>query len=163
MKVPFWCPRPWSEEGIRWVYWNCPPWNWGRRYNRAKCPSGRRPRLPWRPIARENEANNAFITVLREQALAEAETIQQKITSGELTGPLAGVPMGIKDNICTWGVKTTCASKILGDFRPAYDATVMEKLHQAGGVMVGKLNMDEFAMGSTSETSFYGATKNPGI
>ena len=69
--------------------------------------------------------------------------------------------MGIKDNICTWGVKTTCASKILGDFRPAYDATVMEKLHQAGGVMVGKLNMDEFAMGSTSETSFYGATKNP--
>ena len=112
-------------------------------------------------IARENEANNAFITVLREQALAEAETIQQKITSGELPGPLAGVPMGIKDNICTWGVKTTCASKILGDFRPAYDATVMEKLHQAGGVMVGKLNMDEFAMGSTSETSFYGATKNP--
>lgn len=69
--------------------------------------------------------------------------------------------MGIKDNICTRGVKTTCASKILGDFRPAYDATIMEKLHRAGGVMLGKLNMDEFAMGSTSETSYYGATKNP--
>lgn len=112
-------------------------------------------------ITEQNETNNAFITILQEQALAEAEQIQKKISAGELTGPLAGVPMGLKDNICTLGIKTTCASKILGDFRPAYNATVMEKLHQAGGVMLGKLNMDEFAMGSTSETSFYGAVKNP--
>lgn len=112
-------------------------------------------------IAQQNEGNNAFITVLREQALAEAEEVQKKLSAGELSGPLAGVPMGIKDNICTRGIKTTCASKILGDFKPAYDATIMEKLHQAGGVMLGKLNMDEFAMGSTSETSYYGATKNP--
>ena len=112
-------------------------------------------------IAQQNEGNNAFITVLQEQALAEAEEVQKKLSAGELTGPLAGVPMGIKDNICTRGIKTTCASKILGDFKPAYDATIMEKLHQAGGVMLGKLNMDEFAMGSTSETSYYGATKNP--
>lgn len=112
-------------------------------------------------IAQQNEGNNAFITVLREQALAEAEEVQKKLSAGELTGPLAGVPMGVKDNICTRGIKTTCASKILGDFKPAYDATIMEKLHQAGGVMLGKLNMDEFAMGSTSETSYYGATKNP--
>ncbi|MDY4954519.1 MAG: amidase, partial [Candidatus Onthomonas sp.] len=96
-------------------------------------------------IAQQNEGNNAFITVLQEQALAEAEEVQKKLSAGELSGPLAGVPMGVKDNICTRGIKTTCASKILGDFKPAYDATIMEKLHQAGGVMLGKLNMDEFA------------------
>lgn len=112
-------------------------------------------------IAQQNEGNNAFITVLQEQALAEAEEVQKKLSAGELSGPLAGVPMGVKDNICTRGIKTTCASKILGDFKPAYDATIMEKLHQAGGVMLGKLNMDEFAMGSTTENSYYQITKNP--
>ncbi len=92
--------------------------------------------------------NNAFITVTEPQP-----------NSGDSL--LAGVPMAYKDNICTRAVKTSCASKILGDFSPCYDATVVEKLREAGAVSVGKLNMDEFAMGSTSETSFYGPVKNP--
>jgi aspartyl-tRNA(Asn)/glutamyl-tRNA(Gln) amidotransferase subunit A len=112
-------------------------------------------------IATANPENNAFITVLQEEALKEAEQVQKKILAGEVTSPLAGVPTAIKDNICTLGVKTTCASKILGDFKPPYEATVMERLHQHGAVNLGKLNMDEFAMGSTTETSFYGVTKNP--
>ncbi|MDR1002657.1 MAG: Asp-tRNA(Asn)/Glu-tRNA(Gln) amidotransferase subunit GatA [Oscillospiraceae bacterium] len=104
---------------------------------------------------------NAYITVCREAALEQAKKVQKLIESGELSGPLAGVPIAIKDNICTKGVKTSCASKILGDFKPPYDATVITRLEEAGMVVVGKLNMDEFAMGSTTETSFYGATKNP--
>lgn len=100
---------------------------------------------------------NAYITVLGEQALACARALEGRLPES----PLAGVPMGVKDNICTLGVKTSCASRILGDFRPPYDATVMERVHQSGGVMLGKLNMDEFAMGSTTETSFYGPTRNP--
>lgn len=100
---------------------------------------------------------NAYITVLGEQALARAQALEGRLPES----PLAGVPMGVKDNICTLGVKTSCASRILGDFRPPYDATVMERVHQSGGVMLGKLNMDEFAMGSTTETSFYGPTRNP--
>lgn len=111
------------------------------------------------------EANNgkinAYITICREKALAQAEEVQKKINSGELDSPLAGVPIAIKDNICTKGIKTTCASRILGDFTPVYNATVMERLDNAGLVTVGKLNMDEFAMGSTSETSYYGAVHNP--
>lgn len=111
----------------------------------------------------DNKDNNvnAFISINREEALAKADEIQKKIDNGELNSPLAGVPIAIKDNICTKGLKTCCASKILGDFRPPYNATVIEKLESAGAIVLGKLNMDEFAMGSTSETSFYGATKNP--
>ena len=105
--------------------------------------------------------NNAFITTLADHALAEAEAVQKKLAAGEELGPLAGVPMALKDNICTRGVKTSCASRILGDFTPPYDATLTERLRAAGSVLLGKLNMDEFAMGSTSETSFYGPVKNP--
>ncbi|MCD8354604.1 MAG: Asp-tRNA(Asn)/Glu-tRNA(Gln) amidotransferase subunit GatA [Clostridiales bacterium] len=112
-------------------------------------------------ISAANPDNNAFITVLEEEALREAEQVQARLRAGELSGPLAGVPAAIKDNICTLGVKTTCASKIMGDFKPPYQATVMERLQKAGSVNLGKLNMDEFAMGSTTETSYYGPTKNP--
>ena len=108
-----------------------------------------------------NGQNNAFITVLPDEALARAAAVQRQIDDGTLTGPLAGVPLAIKDNICTKGIKTSCASKILGDFKPPYDATLTEKITAAGGVVLGKLNMDEFAMGSTSETSYYGPTRNP--
>lgn len=112
-------------------------------------------------IQAKNGANNAFITVLNDRAMEQAAEIQRKISAGELTSPLAGVPLAIKDNICTKGVKTSCASKILGDFKPPYDATLTEKINAIGGVVLGKLNMDEFAMGSTSETSYYGSTRNP--
>ncbi len=112
-------------------------------------------------IAKTDWAVNAYITVNGEEALAKAEEVQAKIDAGELTGPLAGVPFAIKDNICTKGVKTSCASKILGDFAPVYNATVVEKLEAEGAIVLGKANMDEFAMGSTSETSAYGETKNP--
>jgi aspartyl-tRNA(Asn)/glutamyl-tRNA(Gln) amidotransferase subunit A len=103
-----------------------------------------------------------YITVLEEEAYAQAAKVQKRIDSGELKASLlAGVPMAVKDNICTKGVKTTCASKILYNFEPTYDATVIERLKQAGAVILGKTNMDEFAMGSTTETSFFGETKNP--
>lgn len=111
-------------------------------------------------IAARQGENNAFITVLAEQAMAQAKALDED-KEKLAVGPLAGVPAGVKDNICTLDVKTSCASKILGEFAPPYDATVMEKFRAAGGVMVGKLNMDEFAMGSTTETSFYGPARNP--
>ena len=102
---------------------------------------------------------NSFITVTGQQALDRAAKLQAGARDAQ--NPLYGVPMAIKDNICTRGVKTSCASKILGDFEPLYDAAVVERLAGAGGGSLGKLNMDEFAMGSTSETSFYGPVKNP--
>lgn len=111
--------------------------------------------------AAENDETNSFITVLNGEADKTAEEVQKKIDAGELTSPLAGVPVSIKDNICTAGVKTTCASKMLEGFIPPYDACAVEKLKNAGAVMAGKLNMDEFAMGSTSETSYFGEVKNP--
>ncbi|TCL60340.1 aspartyl/glutamyl-tRNA(Asn/Gln) amidotransferase subunit A [Kineothrix alysoides] len=104
---------------------------------------------------------NCYITVDREGALKKAEDIQRKIDSGELTGPLAGVPMAIKDNMCTEGILTTCASKILGNFVPVFSSEAVLNLEKAGALMIGKTNMDEFAMGSTTETSAYGETKNP--
>ncbi|MGI6746003.1 MAG: Asp-tRNA(Asn)/Glu-tRNA(Gln) amidotransferase subunit GatA [Acutalibacteraceae bacterium] len=104
---------------------------------------------------------NAYITVCAQEAIQRAKSVQEKINKGETTSPLAGVPVSIKDNICTNAVKTSCASKILGDFTPVYNATVMDKAEEAGLIMLGKLNMDEFAMGSTTETSFYGPVKNP--
>lgn len=102
---------------------------------------------------------NCFITRTGEKALERARALQAGVK--EAASPLYGVPMAIKDNICTKGVKTSCASKILGDFTPPYQATAAERMEQAGCVSLGKLNMDEFAMGSTTETSFYGPTRNP--
>ena len=104
---------------------------------------------------------NAFVTIDREGALARAEEVQRLIDDGTLTGPLAGVPVAIKDNMCINGMLTTCSSKILSNFVPTFTATAVEKLEAAGAVIVGKTNMDEFAMGSTTETSYYGETKNP--
>lgn len=104
---------------------------------------------------------HCYITWDKEGALRQADLIQKKIDAKELTGPLAGVPVAIKDNMTTEGMLTTCASKILGNFVPTYTAEAVRHLQEAGVVIIGKANMDEFAMGSTTETSAYGATKNP--
>lgn len=113
-------------------------------------------------IDEKDGAVNAYITVLRDEALARADEIQKKIDAGEFKdSPLAGVPVAIKDNMCTRGVRTTAASNILNNFVPPYNATVIEKLEAAGAVIIGKVNMDEFAMGGSTETSFFGATGNP--
>lgn len=104
---------------------------------------------------------NAYVTVDREGALKSADEVQQKIDAGELTGPLAGVPVAIKDNMCTEGLLTTCSSRILYNFVPTFSSEAVLNLKKAGAVILGKTNMDEFAMGSTTETSFYGPTKNP--
>ena len=104
---------------------------------------------------------HAYVTIDREGAYRQADAVQEKIDKGELTGPLAGVPVAIKDNMCTKGLLTTCSSKILENYIPTYTATAIENLINAGGVVIGKTNMDEFAMGSTTETSYFGVTKNP--
>ncbi|MDR1018493.1 MAG: Asp-tRNA(Asn)/Glu-tRNA(Gln) amidotransferase subunit GatA [Lachnospiraceae bacterium] len=104
---------------------------------------------------------NSFITVDKEEARKKALLIQEKIDSGEISGPLAGVPIAIKDNISTKGLLTTCASKILDGYIPTFSATVIDNIEKAGMITLGKTNMDEFAMGSTTETSHYGETKNP--
>ena len=103
----------------------------------------------------------SFVTVDREGALKRAEEVQKQIDDGTLAGPLAGVPVAIKDNMCTEGMLTTCSSRILYNFKPTYTAEAVKNLEAAGAVILGKTNMDEFAMGSTTETSAYGVTKNP--
>lgn len=112
-------------------------------------------------IEKEDKKYNCYVTVDRDGALAQARAVQAKIEAGELTGPLAGVPVAVKDNICTEGLLTTCSSKILHNFVPTYTAEAVKNLQKAGAVILGKTNMDEFAMGSTTETSAYGPTKNP--
>lgn len=104
---------------------------------------------------------NCYVTVDKEYVRKKAEDIQKKIEEGELTGPLAGVPAAIKDNMCTKGLLTTCSSRMLNNFKPVYTSQAVLNLEKAGVVVLGKTNMDEFAMGSTTETSYFGATKNP--
>jgi len=104
---------------------------------------------------------DAFLTVMRDEALARAEQLDEKRRSGAKLGLLAGVPVAVKDNLCTRGVRTTCASKILEKFVPPYDAHVIERLHQEDAVILGKTNMDEFAMGSSTENSGFKLTRNP--
>lgn len=110
--------------------------------------------------AREKDIN-AYVTIDREQAMRAAAEAQAKIEKGELTGLLAGVPVAVKDNICTQDLLTTCASKMLAHFVPTFSAEAVVSLEKAGAVIIGKTNMDEFAMGSTTETSAYGETRNP--
>ena len=112
-------------------------------------------------IAAAEDAYHCYVTVERDKALQQAAEVQKKIEQGELTGPLAGVPFAIKDNMCTEGTLTTCSSKILENFIPTFSAEAVLNLEKAGAVILGKTNMDEFAMGSTTETSYYGVTKNP--
>ena len=112
-------------------------------------------------IERKEKAVGGFVTVDREGALSRAKEVQHKILAGELKGPLAGVPVAVKDNLCTKGLKTTCASKILYNFVPGYTAEAVKRLEEAGAIVIGKTNMDEFAMGSTTETSAFGPTRNP--
>lgn len=104
---------------------------------------------------------DAYVTLTRDAAYKRAEKLQEKLDKGEDIGILGGVPIAIKDNICTNGVKTTCASKMLENFVPIYDATVISKLNEAGAIIIGKTNMDEFAMGSSTESSYIKKTKNP--
>ncbi len=104
---------------------------------------------------------NAFVTVLADDALKKAQEVEEKVNNGEIKTPLAGIPIGIKDNICTKGVKTTCSSKMLENFTSPYDATVMEKINSENLITLGKLNMDEFAMGASTEYSAFKKTCNP--
>ena len=104
---------------------------------------------------------NSFVTVDAEGALIRARKVQEDIETGKLTGPLAGVPVGIKDNICVKGMLNTCSSKMLSDFKSSYSANVVLNLEVAGAVIIGKTNMDEFSIGSTTESSAFFSTKNP--
>ena len=105
---------------------------------------------------------NCYVKVLDEETIMErAEQVQSQIDAGELNGPLAGVPVAIKDNMCTEGITTTCSSRILYNFNPTFSSEAVLNLEKAGAVILGKTNMDEFAMGSTTETSYFGETKNP--
>lgn len=112
-------------------------------------------------IEKKEDTYHCYVTIDREGALKQAEEIQKKIDDGTLSGPLAGVPVAIKDNMCTEGLLTTCSSKILYNFVPTFTSEAVLNLQKAGAVILGKTNMDEFAMGSTTETSAYGVTRNP--
>lgn len=112
-------------------------------------------------IEKKDGQIHAFLSTWKKEAFARAKEVQKGIEDGTYTGPLAGVPIAVKDNICIKGKPTTCASRILENFVPQYNAEVIDRLERAGLVIIGKTNMDEFAMGSTTETSAFGATRNP--
>lgn len=113
-------------------------------------------------IREKEDSIHSFVTVREEdEILADAARVQKQIEEGTVSGPLAGVPAALKDNLCTEGILTTCSSRMLADFKPAYTAEAVRNLQQAGVVVMGKTNMDEFAMGSTTETSAFGVTRNP--
>lgn len=112
-------------------------------------------------IDQTEDRYHAYVTLDKEGAYKQVDAVQEKIDKGELTGALAGVPVAIKDNMCTKGLLTTCSSKILENYIPTYTASAVQNLTDAGCVIIGKTNMDEFAMGSTTETSYYGVTRNP--
>jgi len=109
----------------------------------------------------ENPKTNAYLTFAPERALNAARAVDQKIAAGEDPGPLAGVPIAVKDVILTRGLRTTCASRMLENYVPPYDATTVIRIEQAGGVIIGKTNCDEFAMGSSNENSAFGPVRNP--
>jgi aspartyl-tRNA(Asn)/glutamyl-tRNA(Gln) amidotransferase subunit A len=104
---------------------------------------------------------HSYLTVTSDQALAQAQAVDARIAAGETIGLLEGIPMALKDNLCTQGVRTTCASKVLENFIPPYESTVTQRLRQAGAIALGKTNLDEFAMGSSTENSAYQVTANP--
>lgn len=112
-------------------------------------------------IESKEDKVHAYLDTYKKEAYARAKEVEKGIQDGTYTGPLAGVPIAVKDNICIKGKKTTCASKILENFVPPYNAEVIDRLEKAGMLIIGKTNMDEFAMGSTTETSAYGVTRNP--
>ena len=112
-------------------------------------------------IESKEDKVHAYLDTYKKEAYARAKEVEKGIQNGTYTGPLAGVPIAVKDNICIKGKKTTCASKILDNFVPQYNAEVIDRLEKAGMIIIGKTNMDEFAMGSTTETSAYGVTRNP--
>ena len=112
-------------------------------------------------VEKDNPALNAYVTATPETALEAAEKVDKKIAAGEEISLLEGIPMTLKDNISTSGIRTTCCSKILEDYTPIYDATVWDILKKQNAVLLGKTNMDEFAMGSSCETSYFGGAKNP--